>query len=230
MAAGGLFGLASGIIASVAYLNVTRLGELGEPEWRTVFYFSLISTVGGLFWTLAGHPFHTIDGRGGWLLVGVGTFGALAQLCMTRAYRRGKTMVSASLAYSTVVFASVYGIWLGQDRLSPTAWIGIGLIVLLVDAPASLPARALSLGPVRFLGRISYGLYLFHLLVRNVVYHYLPAGSVYVNAAVTFAISIGLATLSWRLIESRVLYGSASVRQRKLRRRQRHRLQPARAS
>ncbi len=127
--AGGLFGLASGIIASVAYLNVTRLGELGEPEWRTVFYFSLISTVGGLFWVLAGHPFHTIDGRGGWLLVGVGTFGALAQLCMTRAYRRGKTMVSASLAYSTVVFASVYGIWLGQDRLSPTAWIGIGLIV-----------------------------------------------------------------------------------------------------
>ena len=34
----------------------------------------------------------------------VGGLGALAQLCMTRAYKHGKTMVSASLAYSTVVF------------------------------------------------------------------------------------------------------------------------------
>jgi len=127
--AGGLFGLASGIIASIAYLNVTRLGELGEPEWRTVFYFSLIAAVGGLPWVLAGHPFHAIDGRGGWLLVGVGAFGALAQLCMTRAYSRGKTMVAASLAYSTVVFASIFGIWLWQDSLPLVAWIGVGLIV-----------------------------------------------------------------------------------------------------
>lgn len=127
--AGGLFGLGSGIISSIAYLNVRRLGELGEPEWRTVFYFSLIAAVGGLPWVLAGNPFHAIDAKSGWLLFGVGGFGALAQLCMTRAYKHGKTMVAASLAYSTVVFASLFGMWLWQETLPLLAWCGVGLIV-----------------------------------------------------------------------------------------------------
>jgi len=134
--AGGLFGLASGVIASVAYLNVRKLGELGEPEWRTVFYFSLIAAVGGLPWVLwglasnwSGQPLHAIDARGWLLLFGVGGFGALAQLCMTRAYKHGKTMVSASLAYSTVVFSSLFGIWLWDETLPLMALLGMALIL-----------------------------------------------------------------------------------------------------
>ena len=127
--AGGLFGLGSGIISSIAYLNVRKLGELGEPEWLIVFYFSLISAIGGLPFVLAGNPFHAIDARGVGLLVGVGVFGIIAQLCMTRAYKRGKTMVTASLAYSTVVFSSVFGILLWDERLPPVAWLGVFLIV-----------------------------------------------------------------------------------------------------
>jgi len=131
--AAGLLGLASGIIASVAYLNVRRLGELGEPEWRTVFYFSLIAALGGLPWVLAaswtGGLLHEIDMRDGLLLLGVGVFGALAQLCMTRAYKHGKTMVSASLAYSTVVFSSLFGMWLWGETLPFFAFLGMGLIL-----------------------------------------------------------------------------------------------------
>ncbi|MDD5176685.1 MAG: DMT family transporter [Sterolibacterium sp.] len=130
---GGLFGLGSGIVSSIAYLNVRRLGELGEPEWRTVFYFSLISAVGGLPWVLAGTgsgpTWHAIDGRGWLLLLGVGGFGALAQLSMTRAYKHGKTMVSASLAYSTVVFSSLFGMWLWDETLPLIAQLGAGLIL-----------------------------------------------------------------------------------------------------
>lgn len=125
--AGGLFGLGSGIISSIAYLNVRKLGELGEPEWLIVFYFSLISAIGSLPWVISGN--HAIDTRGAGLLLGVGTFGIVAQLCMTRAYKRGKTMVSASLAYSTVVFSSIFGVWLWDERLPPVAWAGIVLIV-----------------------------------------------------------------------------------------------------
>lgn len=134
--AGGLFGLGSGIIASVAYLNVRKLGELGEPEWRTVFYFSLIAALGGLPWALwtfagnwSGQPPHVIDTQGWLLLFGVGGFGALAQLCMTRAYKHGKTMVSASLAYSTVVFSSLFGMWLWDETLPFVALIGMSLIL-----------------------------------------------------------------------------------------------------
>ncbi|MCX7169799.1 MAG: DMT family transporter [Proteobacteria bacterium] len=130
---GALFGLGSGVVASVAYLNVRKLGELGEPEWRTVFYFSLIAAIGGLPWVLdgdwGGQPMSAMDARGWLLLLGVGGFGAFAQLCMTRAYKHGKTMVSASLAYSTVVFSSLFGIWLWDETLPGTAQMGVGLIL-----------------------------------------------------------------------------------------------------
>jgi drug/metabolite transporter (DMT)-like permease len=126
---GAVFGLGSGIISSIAYLNVRRLGELGEPEWRTVFYFSAISALGGLPWLLSVSPFHAIDLRGGLLLLGVGGFGALAQLCMTAAYKHGKTLVSASLAYSTVVFSSAFGMLLWGETLPWTGWAGVVLIV-----------------------------------------------------------------------------------------------------
>lgn len=131
---GGLLGLASGMVVSIAYLNVRRLGELGEPVWRTVFYFSLILALGGLPWIVLGswtdQPLHAIDARGWLLLLGVGGCGLLAQLGMTRAYKYGKTMVSASLTYSTVVFASLFGIWLWDERLPLIAQAGVGLILI----------------------------------------------------------------------------------------------------
>ena len=131
---GGLLGLASGVVVSVAYLSVRRLGELGEPVWLTVFYFSLILALGGLPWVLVGiwtdQPLHAIDTRGWLLLLGVGACGALAQLSMTRAYKYGRTMVSASLTYSTVVFASLFGIWLWDERLPRMAQTGIGMILI----------------------------------------------------------------------------------------------------
>jgi drug/metabolite transporter (DMT)-like permease len=126
---GGVLGLASGVISSVAYLNVRRLGELGEPEWRTVFYFSLFSTIGGLPWAIASNPFRPVDGHGWMLILGIGSFGAAAQWCMTSAYARGRTLATACLAYSTVVFASLFGVALWQETLSLTAWAGVALIV-----------------------------------------------------------------------------------------------------
>ncbi len=83
--------------------------------------------------------------------------------------------------------------------------LAVPLIVTLIGAPGSLLARAVGCAPLRYLGRISYALYLFHLLMRNVVYHYLPHGSTDLNALLTIALSVALAAASWALIESRVL-------------------------
>lgn len=138
---GALFGLGSGIISSVAYFNVRRLGELGEPEWRTVFYFSALSAIGGLPWLLSAGPFHAIDLRGWLLLLGVGGFGVLAQLCMTAAYKRGKTLTSASLAYSTVVFSSLFAMLLWGETLSWLGWAGVALIVASGVAATAMSRR-----------------------------------------------------------------------------------------
>ncbi|WP_374605512.1 DMT family transporter [Niveibacterium sp.] len=127
---GAVFGLCSGALSSVAYLNVRKLGEAGEPEWRTVFWFSAVCAAGGL-------PFALFKPHAGaWtltdaaILLGVGGFGALAQLAMTRAYRYGKTLVAASLSYTTVVFAAMFGAAIWGERLDPLALGGIVAVVL----------------------------------------------------------------------------------------------------
>jgi len=138
---GGLAALASG--AGMAYFHVRQLGRLGEPEWRTVFYFSLISALIGLPWLLASQTVHAVSGHSAWLVLGVGGFGALAQLAMTRAYKRGSTLVSASLAYSTVIFASLFGVLLWDEVLPLSSWLAIGLIVasgLLASTQSRAPA------------------------------------------------------------------------------------------
>lgn len=125
----GLIGLASGALAGVAYLNVRTLGRQGEPAWRIVFYFALLSTLGGAVWM--GFAGFTMPRMADWpLLLAMGATATLAQLAMTRAYRLGNTLTVGALAYSTVGFSALYGVlWFG-DRLPLEAWLGMALIVL----------------------------------------------------------------------------------------------------
>ena len=64
------------------------------------------------------------------MLLGLGLSATLAQLAMTRAYRTGHTLTVASLAYSTVVFATLLGVIFWQEHLSVIEYIGIALVVL----------------------------------------------------------------------------------------------------
>ncbi|TXI75866.1 MAG: DMT family transporter [Dechloromonas sp.] len=126
---GGLIGLGSGVLAGMAYFSVRELGARGEPETRTVFYFSLVSSVGAALW-LAFSEIHPVDWDSGLLLLGVASFATLAQLAMTRAYSRGKTLMSAALAYSTVIFSSFFGMLFWGEVLPASAWAAIALIIL----------------------------------------------------------------------------------------------------
>lgn len=125
---GGLVGLGSGVLAGMAYFSVRELGARGEPETRTVFYFSLVSSVGAAIW-LAFSDMHAIDLRSGLLLLGVACFATVAQLAMTRAYSRGKTLMSAALAYSTVIFSSLFGMLFWGEVMDAASWLAIGLII-----------------------------------------------------------------------------------------------------
>lgn len=126
---GGLVGLGSGVMAGMAYFSVRELGARGEPETRTVFYFSLVSSVGAGLW-LAFSEIHAVDLRSGLILLGVASFATCAQLAMTRAYSRGKTMMSAALAYSTVIFSSLFGMLIWGEVIGASSWFAIGLIIL----------------------------------------------------------------------------------------------------
>ena len=123
-------GLVSGIMSAVAYLQVSALGQAGEPEGRTVFYFSLGTTLVGLVGTLLFAGFSPLPLRTAWLLPATGIFASLGQWCMTRAYTRGSTLVVATLQYLGIVYASLFSLWLFHERLEPAAWLGMVIIVL----------------------------------------------------------------------------------------------------
>jgi drug/metabolite transporter (DMT)-like permease len=124
-----LLGLTSGITAALAYLNVRKLGRLGEPAWRTVFWFSLMGTVVCAAWALAFARFNPVTADDALLLAGIGLVAAAAQLAMTRAYQLGNTLVVGAYAYSTIVFAAVASLALFAEPISPLAWTGMAVIV-----------------------------------------------------------------------------------------------------
>ncbi len=124
----GLLGLASGALAAVAYLNVKQLGATGEPGWRVVFWFTVVSTSASAAW-VAATGFSPITPHGAWLLAGIGVTATIAQYAMTLAYHTGHTLVVGAFAYSTVLFSTLFGILLWNDHLNPLAWTGIALIV-----------------------------------------------------------------------------------------------------
>ncbi len=125
----GLAGLMSGVLAALAYLQVTALGRAGEPETRVVFYFSVGGVLAGAVLTLATTGFspHSAGGLG--LLLAVGLLATTAQLMMTRAYTIGRTLVNASLQYLGIAFSFVYGVWLFDDPVTPLALAGMLLVV-----------------------------------------------------------------------------------------------------
>jgi S-adenosylmethionine uptake transporter len=123
----GLAGLLSGVIAATAYLQVTALGRVGEPEYRIVFWFSTGGVIAGaasLGWTgMHGHSW-----RGAALLLAVGVFATVAQLMMTRAYSTGRTLVNASLQYLGIAWSFGFGVLLFDDRVTILAVAGMLLI------------------------------------------------------------------------------------------------------
>lgn len=151
----GLAGLMSGVLAALAYLQVTALGRAGEPGYRIVFYFSVGSTVVG--WGLAqstGMGEHTPGGLA--LLVAVGVLATTAQLMMTRAYAIGRPLTNAALHYTGIAFAMLFGLVIFAEPLTGTALAGIVLIVVAglgatlvrvqVDAPVPAAPAATDRG------------------------------------------------------------------------------------
>jgi drug/metabolite transporter (DMT)-like permease len=127
----GFIGLASGFFAACAYVNVKKLGDAGEPEWRVVFYFAVAGTIGSaIFQTLATGSFQAINASNTPYLLGLGIAATAAQLAMTRAYHSGNTLVVGAFAYSTVIFASLAGIFVFNEILPPIAWVGMAIIIV----------------------------------------------------------------------------------------------------
>jgi drug/metabolite transporter (DMT)-like permease len=150
---GALSGLVSSVISAMAYMQVRKLGQMGEPEYRVVFYFSLttacVGMVGTLFDSGAGSgAFHAHDWRGAALLLAIGVSALCAQMAMTRAYRVGKVLVVANLQYTGIVFSSLWGMLLWGDNFDWHVWLGMGVILVSGIAATFYNTRSTARGAV----------------------------------------------------------------------------------
>lgn len=139
----GFVGFVSGILAAFAYLQVSKLARAGEPEIRTVFYFALGTVLAGLFsMTLTGaSPWPSWESRGGLWLLPIGMLASIGQVCMTRAYGSGATLLAANLQYMGIVYSALFGLIIFGDHIAPTAWLGMALIIACGIAASVLRAQ-----------------------------------------------------------------------------------------
>jgi len=142
----GLIGLLSGLGAALAYIQVAALGRMGEPEARTVLYFSIGTALTGAVGMLGVGPSEWVWPHAWWLLP-IGVLAALGQLCMTKAYTSGATLVVANLQYSGIVFAALYGLFLFGDQIPLLGWAGMALIIASGVAATALRNRTLPRPP-----------------------------------------------------------------------------------
>jgi len=147
----GVIGLLSGLGAAMAYLQVTALGKIGEPEGRVVFYFSVGTALVGLagalwfgFTPLGNARWQSIA----WL-VPIGVLASLGQWCMTRAFSRGSTLLAANLQYVGIVFAAGYGWLLFDNQIAPIGWAGVALIIASGIIATVLRSRILPDSPAQ---------------------------------------------------------------------------------
>jgi S-adenosylmethionine uptake transporter len=138
----GLIGMMSGLTAALAYLQVTALSRAGEPEARVVFYFAVASLLlGALGVAFTGYSSWSFS-HAVWILP-IGILASAGQLCMTRAYASGATMLVANLQYSGIVFAAILGVIVFGDKLPLIAWAGTAVILASGIAATILRNRTL---------------------------------------------------------------------------------------
>ena len=123
-----------GVVVAIAAALVTAsvslvLRELGrtEPAGVVVFWFTTLSMIPlGLAMPFVAKN-HDLVTWG--LLLMIGLFGGIAQLCLTAALRWGPVSVVLPMDYSAIIWTTLLGVAIGENWPLATTWIGAALIV-----------------------------------------------------------------------------------------------------
>ena len=123
-------GVAVAIAAALVTASVSLvLRELGrtEPAGVIVFWFTALSMIPlglAMPFVAQNHDWMTWG-----LLLMIGLFGGIAQLCLTAALRWGPVSVVLPMDYSAIIWTTLLGVAIGEDWPLATTWIGAMLIV-----------------------------------------------------------------------------------------------------
>ncbi len=122
-----LIGLASALLAAVAFVAVRALSSSESPS-RIVFLFACISSLISGVLLIGHHPLPPL--RTGAELLAVGLLATASQLCLSRAYALAAASRIGPVNYLSIVIAGFYGWLLWGERPQPAALFGVLLILL----------------------------------------------------------------------------------------------------
>ena len=115
----------------IIYWQMKELGDLKEPSWRIVFYFTLFGTVFGLLGCeLLEGGLHMPNTTGLIGILGMGLCATLGQICTTRSYAYGNMLLSSCLGFSAIPFSALISYFWFGEAASTVALAGMSLILV----------------------------------------------------------------------------------------------------
>ncbi len=155
-----------------------------------------------------------------WFALGMGL--AVASVAIEGHGRKARRLLPAGS--SGVLWIAAFGVYLILALVLPAspvifdrgdqllAFSGLALVALLLLAPAittdreaGAPGRVLAAGPVAWIGLVSYGVFLWHVLVLRVLTDSIENWSYAPLLAATIAISVAIAAASYYVLERPIL-------------------------
>ena len=115
----------------IIYWQMKQLGDLKEPSWRIVFYFTLFGTVSGLVGSyIFEGGLHMPNTTGIIGILGMGVCATLGQICTTKSYAYGNMLLSSCLGFSAIPFSALISYFCFGEAASTIALAGMSLIIV----------------------------------------------------------------------------------------------------
>jgi drug/metabolite transporter (DMT)-like permease len=121
-----LIGLASGMFGGIAFTTIRRMTR-SESADRILLYFLILSIPLASLLLINNWKKPSLDEWGLLLMVGFGSM--IYQMCLTRAYQHANACKVGSLLYSSVAFAFIFDVFLGEGIIPFVSIIGVVLII-----------------------------------------------------------------------------------------------------
>ena len=120
-------GIVSAVLSGIAYNAISKLKET-EETINIVIYFPMLALPLTGIWCL--FDFTVPRGIEWLILLTIGVFTQIAQVCMTRAFLSTDTAIVAPFQYIGAIYALISGWFVFNEKLEMAAIIGVCLVVL----------------------------------------------------------------------------------------------------
>ncbi len=122
--------LSVSLVDLAVYWQMKELGNLREPAWRIVFFFTAFGTVAGFAGSWIFEDGMHIPSTGALLgILGMGVCATLGQICTTRSYAYGNMLLSSLLGFSAIPISAVISFILFDEPVTAGALCGMSLII-----------------------------------------------------------------------------------------------------